>query len=147
MTKTLKQSEPCPVCSRFDNRPVGVDVLVYKDGKVLLIKRASDPDKGKYALPGGYVDRGESIENAGIREVREETGLQVEIVKLVGIRSNPERYRQIIEVSYIAKVVGGEELAGDGVENIIWSDPNNLPEEMATIGEHDLIIRSALHLL
>ena len=139
-------NEACPLCSRWDNRPVGVDMIIYKENKVLLIKRENDPDKGKYAVPGGYVDRGESTEQAGIREVREETGLDVEIVKLIGIRSNPERYRQIIEIAYIAKVIGGVETNGDGVESILWADPNNLPSEMATIGEHDQIITSAIPL-
>lgn len=139
-------NEVCPLCSRWDNRPVGVDMIIYKENKVLLIKRENDPDKGKYAVPGGYVDRGESTEQAGIREVREETGLDVEIVKLIGIRSNPERYRQIIEIAYIAKVIGGVETNGDGVKSILWADPNNLPSEMATIGEHDQIIASAIPL-
>ena len=72
--------------------------------------------------------------------------MDVEIVKLIGIRSNPERYRQIIEIAYIAKVIGGVETNGDGVESILWADPNNLPSEMATIGEHDQIITSAIPL-
>jgi len=141
------ENEVCPLCSRWDNRPVGVDMVIFKDHQILLIKREKDPDKGKYAVPGGYVDRGESVGQAGVREAREETGLDVEIVALIGIRSNPDRFRQIIEISYLAKVVGGQEAPGDGVESILWVDPNNLPEEMATIGEHDQIVQSALPLL
>ena len=135
-------SEPCPLCGRWDNRPVGVDTVVYKDGKVLMIKRATDPDAGKYALPGGYLDKGESAELAAAREVKEETGLEVEIIKLIGVRSDPARYRQIVEIGFVGKVIGGQEMAGDGVAAIEWFDPNQLPEEISM--DHGKIIKSVL---
>lgn len=138
-------SEQCHLCGRWDNRPVGVDTVVYKNGKILMIKRATNPDNGKYALPGGYLDKGESAESAAAREVREETGLEVEIVKLIGIRSDPTRYRQIVEIGFVGKVIGGQETVGDGVATIEWFDPMHLPEEISM--DHGEIVKNSLPLL
>ena len=138
-------SEQCLLCGRWDNRPVGVDMVVYKDGKVLMIKRATNPDAGKYALPGGYLDKGESAEVAVTREVREETGLEVEVVGLIGIRSDPTRFRQIVEIGFVGKVIGGQEIAGDGVAAVRWFDPMHLPEEISM--DHGEIINNAIPLL
>lgn len=137
--------EQCSLCGRWDNRPVGVDTVVYKDGKVLMIKRATNPDAGKYALPGGYLDKGESAELAAAREVREETGLEVEIIRLIGVRSDPTRYKQIVEIGFVGKVTGGQEIAGDGVTAIGWFDPLNLPEQISM--DHGEIVKNSLQLL
>ncbi len=142
--KKPQENEQCQLCGRWNNRPVGVDIIVARKGKVLLIKRSTDPDKGMYAVPGGYLDRGESVEDAAKREVKEETGLDVEIVKFVGIRSHPNRYRQIVEIAYIAKVFSGNEKTGDGVDSILWVDPTNLPKEMAILGEHREVVEGAI---
>jgi len=145
--KKPSDNEQCQLCGRWKNRPVGVDVVIVNDGKILLIKRSTDPDKGKYALPGGYLDYNETLEEGAIREVKEETGLNIKIVKTLNILSHPDRYRQIVEVSFIASIIGGEEVAGEDVDKTIWVNPNSLPENMATIGEHDKIIKNALPFL
>jgi 8-oxo-dGTP diphosphatase len=69
-----------------------VDCVVFdRAGRLLLIKRGHPPFKGKYALPGGFVDVGETVEAAALRELQEETGIQGVIVRLIGIYSNPKR--------------------------------------------------------
>src|ERR671916_789742 len=69
-----------------------VDVVVpSEEGQVLLIRRASDPYEGQWALPGGFVEVGETLEDAAVREAGEETGLEVEVVRLVGVYSDPAR--------------------------------------------------------
>lgn len=69
-----------------------VDVVVpSEDGRVLLIRRGSEPFEGRWALPGGFVEVGETVEDAAVREANEETGLDVEILRLVGVYSQPDR--------------------------------------------------------
>jgi ADP-ribose pyrophosphatase YjhB (NUDIX family) len=64
---------------------VGVGILIRKGDEYLLIKRASEPDKGLWSVPGGMVELGEKAEKAAIREAKEETGLKIEIVKDLGV--------------------------------------------------------------
>ncbi|MFO8020002.1 MAG: NUDIX hydrolase [Promethearchaeia archaeon] len=66
-------------------------LIVYKSAKLILIKRKNPPFKGEYALPGGFVDIGETVEEACIREAIEETNIDVKITKLVGVYSDPNR--------------------------------------------------------
>ncbi len=69
-----------------------VDVVIpVEDGRVLLIRRGSEPFEGQWALPGGFVEVGETVEDAAAREANEETGLDVEILRLVGVYSDPGR--------------------------------------------------------
>lgn len=69
-----------------------VDCVIYDpQGRVLLIRRKNEPFKGAYALPGGFVDIGETVEAGCRREVREETGLDVDGLRLVGVYSDPSR--------------------------------------------------------
>jgi 8-oxo-dGTP diphosphatase len=86
-------TRPCPHCGKPVplNTPVpAVDVLVYLPAQgVLLIERKNAPLG--WALPGGFVEYGESIEQAAVREAREETGLEVELIALLGVYSRPDR--------------------------------------------------------
>ncbi len=71
---------------------LAVDVLIADEKKgILLIKRRTDPFKGKYGLPGGMVEYGETVEKAAVREVKEETGLDVELEGLLGVYSDADR--------------------------------------------------------
>ena len=89
---------------------VAVDAVIEEDGKILLIVRKNEPFKGKYALPGGFVEYGETCEQAVAREVEEETGLKVVVKELLGIYSDPSRDPRghTIGICYIAERVGGE---------------------------------------
>src|SRR3989304_4235095 len=145
MPQKPKDNEQCSLCGRWDNRPVGVDTVVVKDGRVLMLKRSTNPDAGMYALPGGYLDRGESAEQAALREVKEETGLRVEIIKFIGARSDPSRYRQIVELGFIGKVTGGREVPGDGAERLDWFKLEDLPSNISM--DHGEIIKNAIPFL
>jgi 8-oxo-dGTP diphosphatase len=66
-------------------------VIMMGAGKIVLIKRGNPPFKGMWALPGGFVECGETVEEAAIREAKEETGLNVGIIRLLGVYSDPKR--------------------------------------------------------
>jgi len=68
-----------------------VDAMIIYHDKIILIKRKNPPFQGEYALPGGFVDVGETVEEACIREAKEETNLDVRIKKLIGVFSKPDR--------------------------------------------------------
>lgn len=88
-----------------------VDVVISKgDSNVLLVKRKNEPFSGKWALPGGMVDYGETVEQAAIREAKEETGLDVELEGLLGVYSDPERdpRGQVISIVFAASEKGGK---------------------------------------
>ncbi len=102
------------ICNGYKAPAVAVDAIVEKNGKILLIKRKKEPFKGAYALPGGFVECGESCENAVVREVEEETGLKVRVKELLGVYSEPSRDPRghVISICYIVEVVGGSLKAG-----------------------------------
>lgn len=85
-----------------------VDTVILFKNKLVLVKRKNPPYQGKFALPGGFVEIGESTETAAAREAFEETGLSVEILKLIGVYSDPERdpRRRTVSVCYLAKGYG-----------------------------------------
>jgi len=114
----------------YPERPiVGIGVLIERDGKYLLIKRAADPDKGMWSVPGGLVEVGERVRDAALREALEETGLRVEIVDRLGVvdkimRDDEGRvmYHFII-VQFLARIVEGEVRAMDDALEARWAEP------------------------
>jgi 8-oxo-dGTP diphosphatase len=93
---------------------LAVDAIILEDEAVVLVKRKNPPYRGMWALPGGFVEYGETVEDAVKREVAEETGLAVEIVKLAGVYSDPKRDPRghTVSVVFLCKKIGGE-LAAD----------------------------------
>lgn len=93
-----------------------VDCVVFdKTGRLLLIKRGNPPFKGQYALPGGFVDVGETVEAAALRELKEETGVDGEIVRLIGVYSDPDRDPRghTVSVSFLVRSEMTEAISGD----------------------------------
>ena len=110
-----------PVCTRcgtvfFLDPKVVAGVITEVDGNVVMIRRNLEPGLGKWAFPAGFVDRGEVIAEAAVREVKEETGLDVEITRLVGVYSMAGDTN--ILVVYAGKVVGGELMAGSEAQDV-----------------------------
>ena len=119
-----------------------VDVVVTDgEGRVLLIQRANDPYGGSWALPGGFVDVGETVENAAVREAKEETGLDVEVLRLVGVYSQPERDPRghNVSVAFLARAEGDPSAASDA-SDAAFLDPSST----ALAFDHEKIIADAL---
>ncbi len=107
-----------------------VDAVIPYEGKIVLVKRLNDPFKGFYALPGGIVEYGESVEDAVLREVEEETGLKGEVFKLIGVYSDPERDPRghFVSICFIVKPVGGELKAGSDAAEVALFPLDSLPK-------------------
>lgn len=98
----------------------------WDDGRVILLKRAQkDRAHGLWILPGGHVDQGEVAEEAALREVAEETGLQVELDRLLGVYTYPGN--PVLLIVYLAHPIGGELLAGQEALDIALFDPAQIP--------------------
>ena len=109
--------------SRPDSPSLTVDaVIVDPILGVVLIRRRNPPFQGGWALPGGFVDTGESCEAACRREALEETGLEVEPVELLGVYSDPSRdpRRHTVSAAYLCRVTGGTARSGDDAAELRW---------------------------
>jgi 8-oxo-dGTP diphosphatase len=98
------------------NPSLAVDCVVFDlAGRLLLIRRKNPPFQGQYALPGGYVDYGETVEHAAARELAEETGLVAVSVSLVGVYSDPGRDPRghVVSIAHRIETAGHEPRAGD----------------------------------
>lgn len=138
----LDNSSKCPQCGEYKNRAISIDAFIEKDGKILLVKRGRDPYKGFWAIPGGHVDFDETVKDAVIREVKEETGLSVGKLSLLGIYSDPGRHpKQVIAVVYKVETTG-EPVAGDDAEEFAWFSPDQLPTNLAF--DHNKILQDYL---
>jgi 8-oxo-dGTP diphosphatase len=126
--------ELCPECGfvLYRNPVPGVGVLVEIEGKILLVQRGQPPFEGWWALPAGYIEADESVEEAAVRECKEETGLDVELLELFGVYSFPEGPVQSgIIIFFRAQPVGGELRAGDDAQDVKTFSPDELPEKRA----------------
>jgi 8-oxo-dGTP diphosphatase len=104
---------------------LAVGTIVSTDGGILLVRRAIHPGYGKWVFPGGFVDRGERVEEAAIRETREESALEVKITRLLNIYSYPDH--PVIVIVYVGEAVGGEIVAGDETLEVRTFPPSAIP--------------------
>lgn len=121
-------------------------VIIDADRRILLVRRKNAPFQGQFALPGGFVEIGESVEDACRRELLEETGLRVLELTLVGVYSGPSRDPRghIVSIAFLAIVDTPEARAGDDAAETVWAkDVTSL--ELAF--DHRQIISDALWVL
>jgi 8-oxo-dGTP diphosphatase len=106
----------------YKNPTPTVDMVLERDSKILMVKRKKDPFKDHLALPGGFVNEGETIEDAMKREAMEETSLEVHPIDILGVYSDPRRdpRKHIITVVFVGIIVRGETRAGDDAASIEW---------------------------
>ncbi|MFC1531932.1 NUDIX domain-containing protein [Thermodesulfobacteriota bacterium] len=138
----MKDSLVCPYCGkeveRYRNPFPTVDIVIEMGGGIVLIRRKNPPYG--WALPGGFVDYGESLEAAAIREAKEETSLDVEIVSLLGAYSDPARdpRQHTISVVFQAMAKGLPRASDDALEIGIFNR-DIIPDDLAF--DHDRILR------
>jgi 8-oxo-dGTP diphosphatase len=143
--RQLKGTEPeRPVCTRcgfifYVDPKVAVGTIIRQgDGRLVLVRRAIEPGYGLWVFPGGYVDRGEPLPVAAVREAREECGLDVRLDGLVNIYSYPGRTPVI--VVYAATAVGGTLCADDECLETAEFDAAGIPwDDLAFRSTHDAL--------
>ncbi len=131
--------------SSYKNPALTVDVIIQKGDAILLVKRGNEPFKGKLALPGGFVEWNEKVEDAAVREVKEETGIEVKLRELLGVYSDPKRdpRRHVVTVVFVADALHDRVIAGSDAENAAWVKPEEVKESELSF-DHWKIIQDYL---
>ena len=117
----------CEGCGEvvFLDPKLAVVVIASRDSQILMVKRDIDPMMGRWSFPSGYVDRGEVVEEAAVREVREETNVEVSLEALLGVYSRQNA--PVVLVAYAARIVGGSPEAGDEAQAVKLFSADDLP--------------------
>lgn len=127
-----KERQVCQNCKEvyYENPlPVASVILTNRDRETLLVKRGNEPFRDMWCLPIGFAETGESIEDAALRELREETGIMGKIVQLVDVCSHTNPlYGELLVVTFEAEKVGGLEMAGDDASECRYFPVMNLPK-------------------
>jgi len=121
---------------------LAVSAAVFRDGKVLLVRRAHAPGQGRYSFPGGRVEFGESLHVALTREVAEETGLTIEIVTLAGFREVlPSKLQSghYVVLPFAARWIFGEPTLNDEHDDFRWIAPEEIGGFNTTDGLPDIV--------
>jgi 8-oxo-dGTP diphosphatase len=134
---------------KYPDRPyVGVGAVIVQDGQVLIVKRKYDPLAGQWSLPGGGVELGETLEDSIVREMLEETGLEIEVGPVIEVfdritrdDDGEVRYHFVL-VDYLCWPVGGELRAASDVADARFVDPADLPQYKLTSKANEVIARA-----
>jgi 8-oxo-dGTP diphosphatase len=126
----------------YSNPTPTADIILQRDSKILMVRRKKDPFKGQLALPGGFINEGETAEEAARREAIEETTLEVEPIEILGVYSDPKRdpRKHIMSIVFVGIIVGGSDKAGDDAESIEWVELGTI-EKQEIAFDHAQILR------
>jgi len=124
----LRQRPTCSECGfiHYLNPPLAATIIVARDGRVLMGRRTIEPRRGFWTFPGGYVELGESAEEAVIREAKEEVGVDVRVDGLLGLHSGAPS--AVAVAIFEGTIVGGEPAALDEVDAVGFFSPDDPPE-------------------
>jgi len=129
---TDKPRRVCPNCDfiYFTDPKVGVGVLITQDNKLLLVRRTMNPERGKWSIPAGFLDRDEDPRDVAVREVFEETNLRVAVEELIDVYYNPpsDQGGASIFILYRGRLLGGRLRAGDDADDAAFFGPDDLPD-------------------
>ncbi len=130
----------------YPTRPyLAVSAAIFRDGRVLIVRRARPPAHGLYTLPGGGVELGETLEEAVVREVREETALAIAPVDLVGFRQAIARdsagrvERHFVILPFAARFIGGEISLNEELAEAHWLAPSEISGLQTTEGLSQIV--------
>ena len=114
----------------YKNPKLTADGVIIDKNRILLIKRKNEPFKGKWSLPGGFVEYGETVENAVVREILEETNLSSEVKELIGVYSEPDRDPRghTITIAFLLHIKKGEVKSGDDAADAKFFELKQLPD-------------------
>jgi 8-oxo-dGTP diphosphatase len=131
----------CGYAAYYNPKPVACTIPVDPLARVILLRRAFDPGRGLWTFPGGFVDLGESVEDAAHRETTEELGLAIELGALVGVYSRPED--RVVSIVYGAKAIGQPQTTPEAVE-VRRFTPSEIPWDELAFWSTGLALRDAL---
>jgi 8-oxo-dGTP diphosphatase len=130
----------------YPARPfLAVSAAIVRDGKIFVMRRARPPANGLFSLPGGVVEAGETLTQAVVREVSEETGIAIEPVALAGFRESIARddadrvERHFVILCFAARWQGGEPVLNEELSEARWLDPHELADLPTTPGLADIV--------
>jgi 8-oxo-dGTP diphosphatase len=124
----------CPACGFVDwhNPSPAAGAVVIREGKLLLVKRASFPREGDWCVPAGFVEWDESPRQCAVRELKEETGYDVSLGQLFNVYSgNDDPRTNALLILYFAEIVGGEAKAGDDAAELAFFSKDEIPDNIA----------------
>lgn len=116
-----RQRNYCPECSfvHYLNPLPATVAIAQLENKILLIKRGFDPGKGLWTLPSGFMEAGETPEQCCLRELKEETGMEGEIIRLINVYHEfSKMYGDVLNIAYYVKLIPGIPEAGDDADNV-----------------------------
>ena len=118
-----------------------VDTVIIQNNSVVLVKRKNPPFKGSWALPGGFVEYGETVETAAIRETKEETGLDIELNGIVGVYSDPHRDPRghIISVCFLGNKIGGKLVADTDAADVQCMEIDEISKIELAFDHHNIL--------
>jgi len=133
---------------QYRNPTPTVDVILERESNVLMVRRKKDPFKDYLSLPGGFVNEGETVEDAMKREAMEETSLEVHPIDILGVYSDPTRdpRKHIVTIVFVGIIVGGSVRAGDDAASIEWIKLVDFKRQQQMIAfDHAQILQDYCH--
>jgi ADP-ribose pyrophosphatase YjhB (NUDIX family) len=137
----------CRSCGEihYENPKPSVAVICRNDaGEILLVLRNVEPGKGRWCLPGGFIEMGETVQAAALRELKEETGFDAELLRVVDAQSKLNGYYgDVVVIGFEARIVGGGAMPGDDAAELRFFPADMLPD--IAFGSHQRFIEAVLN--